>query len=182
MPQMKAEASWTPEFRARYAAWLPQAKPLLEQEKYADAFKTYPFPKLGTPPWTPARKPLSQSRIAFVSTGGIYRKGVDTPFDAESVEGDVSFRVLPRTIRPGEYAVAHHHIPHQVALEDLNTVLPLARTEELIAEKIVGDLAPSHYSFIGYCPRAADLAEQVAPAIAAAMAAERVDIAVVVPI
>ena len=182
MPPMKADASWIPDFRVKYAAWLAQAKPLLDQEKYADAFKTYPFPKLGPPPWTPARKPLSQSRIAFVSTGGIYRQGADKPFDAESVEGDVSFRVLPRTLRAGEYGIAHSHIPHQVALEDLNTVLPLTRVEELIAEGIVGELAPSHYSFIGYCPPAAALAEEVAPAIAAAMAAERVDVALVVPI
>ena len=182
MAPMKADASWMPEFRAKYAVWLPQAKPFMEEGKFADAFKTYPFPRLGTPPWAAVRKPLSQSRVAFVSTGGIYRTGADKPFDAESVQGDVSFRVLPRAVRPGEYAVAHHHIPHQVALEDLNTVLPLGRVEELIAEGVVGDLAPSHYSFIGYCPPAADLAEQVAPAIAGAMVSDKVDLAVVVPI
>jgi hypothetical protein len=71
MAPMKADASWIPEFRTKYAVWLPQAKPFMEEGKFADAFKTYPFPRLGTPPWAAVRKPLSQSRVAFVSTGGL---------------------------------------------------------------------------------------------------------------
>jgi hypothetical protein len=73
---MKADPSWLPEFRARYADWWPQAQPLIEGHDYATAFKTYPWPAITSTPWTPVRKPLAESRIGVVTTGGLYRVGV----------------------------------------------------------------------------------------------------------
>ena len=37
---MKADSDWLEEFRARYADWWPQARPLIEQHDYATAFRT----------------------------------------------------------------------------------------------------------------------------------------------
>ena len=53
---------------------------------------------------------------------------------------------------------------------------------ELEAAGVIGGLAPTHYSIMGYCPRAADLAEETAPAIAASLQAEGVDAALVIPV
>jgi len=76
MPPMKTDSDWLEEFRARYADWWPPARPLIEQHDYATAFKTYPWPVFTTAPWTPVTKPLAESRIGVVTTGGLYRAGV----------------------------------------------------------------------------------------------------------
>ena len=78
--------------------------------------------------------------------------------------------------------VLHSHIPQQVPREDMNTVFPLWRLQELQSEGVVGEVAATHYSMLGYNTRAADVAEHLAPAIAALMKAEGVDLALIVPV
>ena len=173
---------WTAEFRARYAEWWPRAEPLLAAHDYSAAFKTYPWPTFADTPWTPVAKALGQSRIAVVTTGGLYRPGVDPPFDVGALGGDVSYRAIPRETAIATLAIAHPHFAHEMAEADMNTVFPLDRLEELRADGVIGDLAPTHFSTMGYAPRAADLAEETAPAIAARMRAEAVDAALLVPV
>ena len=87
MPPVKSESRWIPEFRERYAAWWPQAAPLIERHDYGAAFKDYPWPALTHSPWAPVTKALAESRIAVVSTGGLYCHERHVPFDAKSGEG-----------------------------------------------------------------------------------------------
>jgi hypothetical protein len=35
MPPVKSDAGWLEDFRARYARWIPEARPLLERHDYA---------------------------------------------------------------------------------------------------------------------------------------------------
>lgn len=178
----RADANWIPDFRAMYRAWWPGAEPLIREHRYQDAFKTYGFPTFETAPWTPLSKPLREATVSLVTTAAVYRKGADLPFDDDHPEGDLSFRLIPREVDPTSLDVRHSHIPEQVPREDINTVFPLWRLEELRQEGTVGGVAPTHYSLLGYNTRAADLAEHMAPAIAALMAAEDVDLALVVPV
>ncbi|MBI4611964.1 MAG: hypothetical protein HY726_23485 [Candidatus Rokubacteria bacterium] len=182
MPTVKSDAGWLTEFRARYGPWLSEARPLLEAHQYAQAFKTYPWPTFVSSPWAPVRKPLSESRLAVVTTAGLYRPGIDAPFDGQNPEGDWSFRALPRGVDPKVLAIAHPHFPHEVAEADMNTIFPLERLAELEASGVIGPLAPTHYSTMGYVTRAADLAAETGPAIASRMEAEAVDVALVIPV
>ncbi len=179
---MNAGLGWTAAFRDRYAEWWAGAEALIAEHDYSAAFKTYPWLSFAETPWTPVRKPLAESRVAVVTTGGLYRPGLDEPFRTAAPEGDVSYREIPRGTAIAMLAIAHAHFPHEVAQADMNTIFPLDRLEELRAEGVIGDLAPTHFSTMGYAPRAADLAERTAPAIAARMKAERVDAALVVPV
>jgi hypothetical protein len=57
-------------------------------------------------PWTPLRKPLAESTVAFVSSAGIARLG-DPAFDQEHERrdpwwGDPSYRLIPRGTRTAE--------------------------------------------------------------------------------
>jgi D-proline reductase (dithiol) PrdB len=180
--QMQADSSWIPSFRRGYAAWWPDARPLIEAHRFAAAFKSYPWPNFTASPWTPVRKPLSASRIAVVTTGGLYLRGWDPPFDTDALDGDTSYRRLPADAPAASLGIAHPHFPHEVAEADLNTIYPLARLRALAQAGMIGGLAPSHYSLMGYAPRAADLAEETAPAIAAQMRDEGVDAALLVPV
>jgi D-proline reductase (dithiol) PrdB len=178
----RADGSWIPAFRTRYVEWWPQAEPLIREHKYQEAFKTYPFPTFATSPWAPVAKPLRQATVALVTTGAVYRRGTDKPFGSDDPEGDLGFRLIPREVQPASLDVLHPHIPQQVPREDMNTIFPLWRLAELRSEGIVGRVADTHYSILGYNTRAADMAEHTAPALAALLKAERVDLALVVPV
>ncbi len=182
MPPVKSESRWIPEFRERYAAWWPQAAPLIERHDYGAAFKDYPWPAFTQSPWAPVTKALAESRIAVVSTGGLYCHERHVPFDAKSGEGDWTWRAIPATVPIGLLGIAHDHFAHEVAREDMNTIFPLDRLRDLAAAGVIGGVAATHYSVMGYCPRAADLAEESAPAIASSLQAEGVDAALVIPV
>ncbi len=182
MLPVKSDPRWIAGFRERYAAWWPVAVPLLERHDYAAAFKDYPWPAFTESPWTPVVKPLGQSRIAVVSTGGLYRPDRDAPFNAHGPEGDAGWRAIPGGTDIGTLGIAHDHFPHEVARADMNTIFPLDRLREMVAAREIGSLAETHYSIMGYCPGAADLAEETAPAIASALSAEGVDVALVIPV
>ncbi|MBI2217087.1 MAG: hypothetical protein HYU51_07305 [Candidatus Rokubacteria bacterium] len=179
---VKSDASWIPGFHARFEPWWVEARPLVAQHQYAAAFRTYPWPTFADAPWTPLAKPLAESTVALVTTGGFYRRGVDVPFDAEGLEGDPSFRAIPHATDPATLAIAHAHYPHDVAEADVNTVFPIERLDDLAREGVIGGAARTHYSLMGYVVRADDLAMVTAPTIAALMLEERVDVALVVPV
>jgi D-proline reductase (dithiol) PrdB len=179
---MLTDPGWLTEFRIRYADWWPGARPLIERHDYAAAFKTYPWPVFTAAPWTPVTKPLAESRIGVVTTGGLYRAGVDAPFDDDAPDGDWSFRSIPAAVPIQTLAIAHAHFPHDVAEADMNTIFPLDRLRGLQAAGLIGGVSDVHFSVMGYCRRAADLAEHTAPAIAAALRAAGADMALLVPV
>jgi hypothetical protein len=87
--------------------------------------------------WTPLAKPLSQSRIAIVSSAALALNS-DPPFDVEIERldpwfSDASYRVLPRGTRTGAVQICHLHINPAFAQQDLNCVMPLERLAELVA-------------------------------------------------
>ncbi|MEK7701221.1 MAG: glycine/sarcosine/betaine reductase selenoprotein B family protein [candidate division NC10 bacterium] len=178
----RSDASWIAPFRVGYAAWFPSARPLIERHDYAAAFKTYPWPTFVESPWTELRAPLASARLAVVTTGGLYRPGADPPFHADAPDGDMGYRAIPRDTAIGTLGIAHAHFAHEVAEADMNTIFPLERLEELVRAGALGDLAPTHYSTMGYATDAALLAETTAPAIAARMRDEGVDVALIVPV
>jgi D-proline reductase (dithiol) PrdB len=106
-------------------------------------------------PFTPLRRPLGQCRFGLVTSGGLYHRGHDRPFDEERERrepswGDPSCRILPVDMDPADVGVSHLHINRQDALADMNILLPVERFKELVAEGRVGGLAEHAYSFMGY--------------------------------
>ena len=140
----------------------------------------------GPIPWVPLTKPLSQCRIALVSSAGLVLNR-DPPFDVEVERrdpwsADPSYRVLPRETRTGDVQIFHTHINPAFAQQDLNCVMPLERLAELVAAGEVGDSAPSHYSYIGYTLRPERLLHETVPMIVQRMREERVDAVLLVPV
>lgn len=108
------------------------------------------------------------------------------PFDQEGERknpwwGDPSFRVVPHGTKAAEVRLYHMHIDPRFGEEDLDVVLPAQRLEELAPDGVVGGVARSHYSIMGYILRPRELEEVTAPAIASRMKEEGVDVAVLVP-
>ena len=137
-------------------------------------------------PWTPLAKPLSACRVALVSSAGIARDD-QRPFNQELERrdpwwSDQSWRQIPLGTTEDDVGIYHLHIDPHFGQQDLDCVLPLRRLQELTAEGIVGEAAAAHYSFMGYILQPRELLASTAPAIAAQMAAEAVDVALLVPV
>ncbi len=112
------------------------------------ASKTIALPQLrrmtgGAIPWTPLRKALSDSTVVLISTGGVHLRR-DHPF---KLNGDPTFRVIPRAAQPADLAISHQAYDRTDALQDINLVFPIERLRELEAERVIGRLAEEHYGF-----------------------------------
>jgi D-proline reductase (dithiol) PrdB len=110
-----------------------------------DYLEGLPCPTFDTDPWV-AGPPLSQRRVAIISTAGLQRRG-DRPF----MEGTADFRVIPGDIGTGDLVMSHISVNFDRTgfQQDLNVVFPLDRLNELAAEGVIGSVAGFHYSFMG---------------------------------
>jgi hypothetical protein len=137
-------------------------------------------------PWTSLRKPLSQCKVAVVSSAGVAMKA-DRPFDQEGERrnpwwGDPTYRLIPRGARAEDVRLYHLHIDTSHGEADLNCVMPLERMDELAAEGTIGEVAPTHYSFMGYLLRPEEFLRKSVPAMIERMQSEGVDVALLVPV
>lgn len=138
-------------------------------------------------PWSAVSKPLSASKVALLSTAGLSMRD-DTPFDMEMerknpLRGDPSWRRLRADATAADIEANHLHIKTDYIEQDLNVALPLERLREAVAAGEVGAMADTHYSIMGYQGNdSSTLVQESAPAIAAAMKSEEVDLALLAPV
>jgi D-proline reductase (dithiol) PrdB len=97
----------------------------------------------GDTPWTPLRKPISECRVVLISTGGVHLHN-DRPFN---LNGDPTFRIIPKDAVPGDLAISHQAYDRTDALRDINLIFPIERLRELEREGVIGTLAEEHYGF-----------------------------------
>ena len=132
-------------------------------------------------PWTPYKGRPSEQTFALVTSGGLYLKGSQPPFNTESIHGDTSFREIPKTVRQEELGIAHAHYDHSVAEQDINTIFPIHRFLELEKEGIVGKVADTHYSF-SYVNDVVTLVTEAVPRFLSQIKAQGVDVLFLVPV
>ena len=138
---------------------------------------------MGPIPWSPLQKGINESRFALVTSGGLYQRGIDPPFDVAREKrqpdwGDPSYRLLPTDMAQADLGVSHLHINEAPLLADMNILLPIARFRELVAKGEVDSLADHAYSFMGYQGFPADVSgwrTKSGPEVAARMADEGVE-------
>jgi D-proline reductase (dithiol) PrdB len=138
-------------------------------------------------PWTPLAKPLTHARVALVTTAGINVRGMEPPFDYEREQrepnwGDPSYRGLPRDLRQEQVQTGHLHINNEDIARDFNVAIPISRMLELEAAGVVGELAATNYSFMGYQPDTREWVSTYGPQVAGLMKAEGVDAVVLTPV
>ncbi len=140
-------------------------------------------------PWTPLPKPLQACKIGLVTSAGLFCQDVDPPFAIEKEKvtpswGDPSYRAIPAGVPQAQIGASHLHINTAGILQDANIVLPRQRFQELAAEGIVGSVAETHYSFMGYQgypPDTSAWSEIYGPQVAAKFKAENVDCVFLTP-
>ena len=99
--------------------------------------------------WTPIGKPLSECVVTLFTTGGVHLQS-NQAFDIDSAHGDPSFREIPANIDTSKLAVTHSHYSHVDADRDVNCMLPLDRLRELCDQGVIGGIAPTAYSIMGF--------------------------------
>ena len=134
-------------------------------------------------PWTPMRKPLSESRVALVTSAGLHLRS-DAPFITDHKGGgDSSYRVIPRGAAAGDIIQSHVSIgfDHTGIYRDINVTYPMDRLEELREQGVIGSLADNYYSFMGALRNAAGVVEQTGPEVAGKLRDDGVNVVLLTP-
>lgn len=100
-------------------------------------------------PWSPMTKPLSECRVAIITTAGVHLK-TDKPFDMENSDGDSSFRVIPSSSKQSDLKITHDYYDHSDADKDINLVFPIDRLRELEESGDIGSISKNHFGFMGH--------------------------------
>jgi D-proline reductase (dithiol) PrdB len=102
-------------------------------------------PDFTTRPWVKG-SPLSQRRIAIVSSAGLVVRGED-PFRGR----DADYRAIPTATTAENLLCSHISINFDRTgfQEDWNVVFPIDRLRELAEEGTIASVAAMHYSFMG---------------------------------
>ena len=104
------------------------------------------LPPLGEFPWVVNDKPLSEKKVAIITTAGLnFREDHNFEFV------DASYRALPRDLAASDILMTHASVNYDRSgfQEDINVVFPVDRFKELESEGVIGRLADVNYSFMG---------------------------------
>ncbi len=132
------------------------------------------IPKVTDTPWTtPA--PSRQQRVAIVSSAAVSRRN-DKPFSWLARD----HRVLHKSDR--DLVMTHVAVEYDRTgwQQDLNTIIPLDRLDEMVNSGEIGSVAEEHYTFMG----AADPVdmERSARAVAENMRQDQVNTVFLIPV
>ena len=145
--------------------------------------RTYRWRAIDPVPWTPLAKPLKECRAALVTSAG-FSLPDQQPFDESIRGGDFSFRMIPgdSDVRRLANSQRSELFDHRGMLEDPNLAFPLDRLRELVARGRLGSLATANLSFMGSITAPGRLVQETAPAAAALLVKDQVDLALLVPV
>ncbi len=129
------------------------------------------------PPFAAVSKPLAESRIGLIASGGIYRKGQI----AFHYRDDFSFRIIPNDTGKSALRVTHFAYDVTDARSDPNVVFPLETLRAEARERGIAEVGPNAYTFMGGIYSARKVRERLAPALAERMEDDAVDAALLVP-
>lgn len=144
---------------------------------------TYPWRRVAPIPSARLARPVEAARVALVTTAGLMSPG-DEAFDLGRRGGDSSFRVIPAGTDVGALMMMHRSeaFDREAVAADANVAFPLAPLAGLAAEHLIGEVAPRHLSFMGSITAPGRLRKEDAPAAAALLADDRVDVALLAPV
>lgn len=143
----------------------------------------YPWRKLGEIAPATRVKPLADCRVALVSSAGLVAPGQQR-YDFKVRGGDWSWRAIPGDV--DVQSLTEHHRSdswdHTGIEADRNMGMPVDRLRELAADGVIGEAAPRHVSVMGSITAPGRFIRKTVPEIVAALAADEVDVALMVPV
>ncbi len=141
-------------------------------------FDWHPFD--GFSPYNPLRVPVTEARVAFITTAGAHLPD-QLPFDTRADAGDPSWRAIPVETPLADLVLSHAGYDTRRASADKNVVLPLEHLCAFRDEGRIGSLSPEVYSFMGYVADTDRLLRKEAPAVAERLIADGIDLGLLAP-
>jgi len=146
-------------------------------------------------PWAPLAKPLSDSRVALLTSSGHFADGDDpkplgvdnmTQEEAEArvqemVKEPPTLSAIPSDLPFDQLRVRHGGYPIASAVEDPQVVLPLRIMEALERDGVIGEFADTAYSFVGAAAQG-PIKKRIGPEWAEMLRDRAVDAVLLVPI
>ena len=128
-------------------------------------------------PFVRPERPLSESRISLVTTGGVHLP--EQPrFDIDDPAGDCSYREVPADAEDLTWTHAYHR-PDEGS--DLDAVFPLWTLRDLVSAGEVGAINRRHFSFMGAIHETGPLLGRTAPEVAGKLVEDGVDAVLLTP-
>ncbi len=130
------------------------------------------------PPWAPVDKPLSESRVALIASGGVYAHGQI----AFHYKDDTSYRIVDTALPTSALRATHFAYDLRDARRDITVVFPIDPLRTLARKGEIGSLSPRAYTFMGGIYSVRRVRERLAPALADRVVSDEVDLALLVPV
>ncbi|HEX9265651.1 MAG TPA: hypothetical protein VF977_14890 [Candidatus Binatia bacterium] len=129
------------------------------------------------PAWCPIKKPLSDMRVALLSSAAL-RLDNQEPFVPRE---DVSYHRVSSDPGAGTIIIDHHSGIGRVPKQDPEIVFPRTALVNLAAQGVIHSVSPFHFSFMGGLRQHQAVENELAPALASELASAQVDLALLVP-
>ena len=145
--------------------------------------RTYRWRKIDPVPWAPLEKPLSDCRLALVSSAGFVTPN-QAAFDGSVRGGDPSFRSIPSDFPSADLIDTHQSdsFDHEGMVRDPNLAFPIDRVRELAESGQIDSVGEEHISFMGAITAPGRLIRDTAPEIARRLVEGQVDVVLLVPV
>lgn len=168
---------------------VPEAPPALDVVDYIEVTRDS-YARLGfdayrwadnsdaAPAFNSPAKPLSQSRVVLVASGGVYRVG-DVGFTHKD---DLTHREIPIDAPTDDLRVTHFAYDQTNARDDVNVVFPVDALRAMVASGEVGELADVSLTFMGGIYSQRRLSETLVPALIDRVRELEADVALLVPV
>jgi len=129
-------------------------------------------------PFVALNKPLSEVKLALVTTAGLHVAG-DMPF----TNGDQTYRVIPSDTPARDIVQSHTSIgfDRTAFMRDVNISLPIDRLRELVEHGTVGSMSQNFYSFMGANRSPKVIEEETGPEVARLLMTAGVDAVFLTP-
>ena len=133
-------------------------------------------------PWVALDKPLSQCKVALVTSAGLHLRD-DRPFTRDTPGGESTYRVIPSDCDPSDVVQSHFSIgfDHTGIYRDLNVTFPVDRLREMAEKGEIGSLSADFYSFMGALRDASTVIDETGPEVARRLKADGVDVVLLTP-
>ena len=130
------------------------------------------------PAWTPLTKPLSDSKVGLICTGGIYSAG-QTAFHFKD---DTTYRAIPTDVDVEDLRATHFAYDLTDARKDINVVFPVEQLRTMVDEGVIDSIAPDAYTLMGGIYSTRRVREELIPALVDRVLEDEVDVVLLVPV
>ncbi|MDT5123886.1 MAG: D-proline reductase (dithiol) PrdB [Acidobacteriota bacterium] len=165
------------EWRKRYGDWEQGRTRGSPRSEIGD---DYPFVENKRAPFAPARRALPMMNLALISSAGAYINGMES-YNTNIVGGDITLREIPREIEAEDLLYCARGWDTAAVMQDRNAQVPIDRLAEFEGNGIIGRLNSVWWSFCGFIPDAAKIAEEMLPKLIERVRRYEVQAALLIP-